>query len=265
MSFHSWRQLYQTDLQAVWALWIVPALFLVHLVRTGRDPGASVEPRVAGFVRGYALVFAVETMLDPFAGGPLLRWLGLADGTLATVVMVAFVLLGDFRVFLLVLFLAARASSPSAGAGAAREARSLPRVAGEAALWTLVVPVVAVGGNAALRALAGDLPSQSIWLVYELAFVAMALVLRRAVVPARVPAERPHVRAYLRAVLAYVAIYYALWAAADVLILAGGVDAGWALRIVPNQLYYAFYVPLVYGLFFSRRYASTSTSTQASR
>jgi hypothetical protein len=252
----SWRQLYQSDLQGVWAVWIVPALFLLYLGRTWHRPGPSVEPRAAGFMRAYALVFAVETMLDPFAGGPLLRWLGLADGALATSVMVAFVLLGDFRVFLLVLFLAAP------------ETRVLRRVASEAALWTLVVPVVAVAGEAVLRALAGDLPSQSIWLVYELAFLAMALVLRGVVVPARmarIAPQRSRLRAYLGAVTAYVAVYYALWAVADVLIMVGGFDAGWALRIVPNQLYYAFYVPLVYGLFFSRRYASTSTATQASR
>jgi hypothetical protein len=205
-----------------------------------------------GFVRAYALVFAVETMLDPLAGGPLLRWLGLADGTLAVAVMVTFVLVGDFRVFLLVFRLAA----PQAHLG---------RVAGEAACWTLVVPVVAVAADAGLRALVGPLPSQSIWLVYEVAFLAMAFVLRSMVVPARVGAERPRLRAYLRAVTGYVAVYYALWAAADVLILVGGFDAGWALRIVPNQLYYACYVPLVYGLFFSRRYASTSSVTQASR
>jgi hypothetical protein len=204
-------------------------------------------------MRVYALVFAVETMLDPFAGGPLLRWLGLADGALPTIVMVTFVLAGDFRVFLLVLFLA----TP--------EPRGLPRVAGEAALWTLVVPFVAVAGEAGLRALAGNLPSQAIWLVYELVFLIMAFVLRSVVVPARVGAERARLRAYLRAVTGYVAVYYALWAMADVIIMVGGFDLGWGLRIVPNQLYYAFYVPLVYGLFFSRRYASTSTATQASR
>ena len=60
------------------------------------------------------------------------------------------------------------------------------------------------------------------------------------------------------------AIYYALWAVADVLILAGR-DVGWALRIVPNQLYYAFWVPVVWWLFFSPRYASTRSLVQARR
>jgi hypothetical protein len=206
-------------------------------------------------MRVYALTFAVETMLDPFAGGPLLRWLGVGGGWLQTVVMIVFVLLGDFRVFLLLLALLAYT----------RDDPRLPRVAGEAALWTLAVPLVAVSGEAALRSVAGDVPAQSIWLVYELAFVAMALLWRQVVVPARVPADRPRLRAYLRAVLAYVTGYYALWATADVAIMVGGLDVGWAVRIIPNQLYYAFYLPFAYALFFSPRYASASTSTQAPR
>ena len=43
------------------------------------------------------------------------------------------------------------------------------------------------------------------------------------------------------------------------------VDAGWLLRCVPNQLYYGFTVPFVWWCFFSPSYASSSTSTQASR
>jgi hypothetical protein len=121
-----------------------------------------------------------------------------------------------------------------------------------AGVATLIVPLVAVGVEAALRARNPDLPSQSIWLTYELAFLAVALVLRNGIVPTRVPAAEPRLRTYLRTVLTYVAVYYALWAAADGLILAG-IDAGWALRMIPNQLYYAFWVPFAYGTFFARR------------
>ena len=49
--------------------------------------------------------------------------------------------------------------------------------------------------------------------------------------------------------LGYLAAYYGLWAAADVLILSG-VDAGWPVRLVPNQLYYGFFVPFVWWRFF---------------
>ena len=61
----------------------------------------------------------------------------------------------------------------------------------------------------------------------------------------------PALQAYLRAVTAYVAAYYGLWALSDVLILAG-VEWAWGLRAVPNQLYYAFFVPFVWARFFAR-------------
>lgn len=255
MTVSTWREVYRSDAQAVWGLWVVPAAFLLYLLASRRPPARAVEPRAARFMRAYALVFAVETMLDPLAGGPLLRWLGLAGGALPTIVMVAFVLLGDFRVFFLVLALL----------GFSHGTPSLSRTAAHAALWTLVVPVVAVVCEATLRAAVGPLPAQSIWLAYELAFVAMALVWRGLVVPARTPAARPQVGAYLRAVLAYVVAYYALWALADVLIMVAGLDAGWALRMVPNQLYYALYLPFVYALFVSPRYAEASSALHTSR
>ena len=63
-------------------------------------------------------------------------------------------------------------------------------------------------------------------------------------------------RRYLRGLTTYAAVYYALWAGADVLIQWVGLDAGWALRVLPNQLYYAFWVPFAYFSFFSRRWLS---------
>ena len=108
------------------------------------------------------------------------------------------------------------------------------------------------------------LPPTTIWLVYEAMFAALALGLRARFVPARVSADRPGVRAYLRAVLAYVAVYYALWATADVLVLAGIDVAGCSASSRTSSTTRSGY-PFAYGLFFSPRYASTSSSTQASR
>ena len=36
----------------------------------------------------------------------------------------------------------------------------------------------------------------------------------------------------------FVLLYYGLWAAADVILLATRADLGFALRVVPNLLYY---------------------------
>lgn len=230
----TWEAFYGGDLQGLWSLIALPALFLLALPWL-RPRTRGSDPRAARFVRIWAAVFAVETIVDPLAiarlGAPMLP----------------FVLLGDFRVFLLVL-------------GVAEPERSLVGTCARAAAWTLVVPVVAGLLYRAGSALAGELPEQVLWLIYECAFVALALWWRARLIPAR----RPPALRFLRAVLAYVAIYYALWAVADALILARR-DVGWALRIVPNQLYYAFWVPVVWWLFFSPRYASTRSLVHARR
>ena len=250
----TWHELYASDLQALYALWLVPALFLGFLLADmrRRPDRVAVEPRASRFLRVYALVFTLETMLDPLAGGPLLRWLGLADRPGAMVVVFFFVLLGDFRVFVLVF-----------GLEAIRSGRGLTRAFIEASAWTFLVPVSTFVVHRALTSMGGPQPAQALWLVYELGFLVVVSVMRAWVVPARVPPSP--LRRYLGSVLTYVATYYALWAAADVLIVATGVDQAWALRMIPNQLYYALYVPFVYVLGFSRRYAATSSSTHPSR
>lgn len=245
----SWRALYHSDLQGFYALVLVPAVFLLWLLRRSPAEGGA-EPRAARFVRTWALVFAVETILDPSVTGPVLRLLGITRGFVADYAMIPFVLLGDFRVFLLLF----RLLAPDEQLGA---------VLTRAAAWTLLVPLVAVTDALVMRTILGDLPDQTVWLVYESLFAVLALSLRGRLVVERTH-DRPALRDYLRAILAYVATYYALWAIADLMTLARH-DRGWALRIVPNQLYYAFWVPFAYLRFFSARYASTNRSTQAAR
>jgi hypothetical protein len=169
-------------------------------------------------------------MLDPIATGPLAKALGTPAAS--TALGLAFVLLGDLRVWWLV-------SAVARPEGALRRAL-VPTAAVPIAAWLLT------------RALA-PLPDQALWLIHESLFVAVALAVSRRL------AGR-----YERAVLAFAGVYYALWAASDVLILAG-VDAGWLIRCVPNQLYYALTVPFAWWRFFAPSYAATSTSTQASR
>lgn len=244
----SWDDFYHGEVQGLYALIVVPAVFLGYLLTRRAPPDGGVEPRASRFVHRWAIIFLVETLLDPIATGPLLRWLELG-GVLADNAMVPFVLLGDYRVFLLLLAVA----SPE---------RPFAAAAAEAAAWTLLVPCVA-GTSYAIMRVIDDPPSMMLWLVYESAFAVLALVLRARWV--RIEPTRPAVHAYLRALLAYVALYYALWAAADLLILTRGLDVAWAMRAVANQLYYAFWVPFAYVRFFAARYASTSSSVQTAR
>jgi hypothetical protein len=213
LRFDSWWGFYHSSLQSPILLSIVPLLFLLYLLLRPLPSGTSAQR----FLRGYAWIFTLATLLDLFATGPLLNALGLS-GFGAMLLIFPFVLLGDFRVLLLLF----------SEAGTRPDRRAVTR---RAALFTFLVPLTT--GLLYARVWLGwaDWPSQVLWLIYELGFSAFALWLYQ-----HMPTPA------LRAIALYVLVYYALWASADVLILLG-VDAGWGLRVLPNQLYYAWFVP----------------------
>ncbi len=226
------RDFYQSDLQSVWAVELLPILYLLWraFLAPPRQPGAPpIQRRIELFIDCYATVFAFETLIDPLATNPMLKALGIADSHAATAVTVFFVLLGDFRVYLLVFALLALSFG-------APWRQGLPL----ASCATLLVPIVAVAVNQASRRRWPGLDANAIWLIYETSFFFVALALRR-----HVRSAPPLVRGALRDVLAYVAVYYALWALSDVLIQVFALDVGWLLRIVPNQLYYGLWIPFV--------------------
>jgi hypothetical protein len=244
----TWHEIYQTDAQGLWAVIVVPVLFLVWRATRGAPQAPGSEARAARFVDVWSIVFGLEIVLDALVGTLLLRWLGGTDTPLGQAIVILCIWIGDFRVFFLML-------------GVADPTRP-GRAAAEAIAWSAVIPAFAFTVLWLLHAALGELPGVVLWIVYEGAFAVLALALGRWLVPARVAPARPGVRRYLRAVLAWSATYYALWSASDVLVLSG-IDAGWALRIVPNQLYYSFFVAFA-ALAFAR-YVSTSASAQAAR
>jgi hypothetical protein len=231
LGFESWQAFYASDAQGVYSLLPIPALFLLWWLAAGARPRAQSDP-VQRFVALWAPLFAVETLLDPLVSGLLARALGLA-GNAGLALLIPCVLLGDFRIYWLIFAL----GEPEVDA---------TRSARHAALVTLIVPVAALaiffGG---VRALAADAPGQGIWLVYELTFCAMLIWLRSRWLPARA-AQIPSRALALRAILDFALLYYALWAACDVAILFFSLDLAWALRAVPNQLYYSLTVPFVW-------------------
>jgi hypothetical protein len=247
VSFAGPRAFYESELQGFWALLALPALWLALRLWRGRPAGGGVAPPAARFVDAFAVVFALETLLDPIATGPVARALPAPGPTLLSLL---FVLLGDFRVFLLVAFLAGGRFA-------------LGPALREAALFTPVVPLFAFAASRLAALVSGALPGQALWLLHESAFLVMVFWLRR-VIARREKGGDPLRAAYLRAITVYVAVYYALWATCDALILAG-FEWPWALRALPNQLYYALFVPFVHARFFAASYSATSASTQASR
>jgi hypothetical protein len=252
LGFESWQAFYASDAQGVYALLPVPALFLAWWLAAGPRPRAQADP-VQRFAALWAPLFALETLLDPLVSGLLARALGL-EGAAALALVIPFVLLGDFRIYWLLFAL---------GDPAVDAARSARR----AAQFTFAVPFAAVaifyGG---VRSLAPDAPGQGIWLVYELAFCAMLIGLRRRWLDARA-AQVPDRARMMRAILDYALLYYALWAACDAAILSCSLDLAWALRAVPNQLYYSFTVPFVCWLIgrSARREATCGSPGSSSR
>lgn len=236
----TWKAFYDLPWVAVYALLVVPVLFLGRLAVRGIASGPGVEPYAARWVRVWTIVFALASIADPIATG-LLGW-----------PLAPFVLLGDYRVFALVLPVM-QPGRPRASALA------------EAVPWTLVVPAIALGTVRALAFVRGaEPPDVLLWIVYETAFALLALVMMARIVPGRVGLERASVRRYVRVVLSVVCLYYVLWAVSDVLIVTGR-DVGWALRFVSNLLYYGAFVPIAYARFFASRSVASSSATQAAR
>jgi len=237
MTGFSWHGVYNSDLQSLYALLVVPLAFLAWRATAPTDESRAVVPDASRFVAGLTLCFAVATMIDPLSTGPLLRTENLEGTIAATLIPFFFVLLGDLRVLWLAI-------------GVARPERSFAENLGWAIGTTLIVPLVTGFGYGLARWLMPNVHSQLLWMIYEFGFFSLCLFLSRVWVP-RTLATQPARAGYLRALFGYSAAYYALWLIADLFIVVGGLDLGWAIRIVPNQLYYSFWAPFVYWRFFS--------------
>jgi len=244
VSEFAWGDFYRGDLQSFYALVVVPLAYLAYRIAAAPLGERAVVPAAHPVVSRLLVVFALLTILDPAATGPLIRVLGWSGSFAGTLVMFAFVLLGDLRVFVMLRVIA----RPEQGLRG-----SLPWALG----MVLVVPVTAGLLHALLDRVIPELHGQWLWILYELGFLLLISVLGRRWVPT-VAANDPGQASLLRALCGYSAAYYALWAFADLLIVLGGLDLGWAIRVVPNQLYYAFWVPFVHVRFYAGGSGATS-------
>jgi hypothetical protein len=209
--------------------WLVGAGFFVWLLRA--------RP----FLRSFLLLFTLEILADAWQSGTLASPLVAAAG-LATPVAIAFVILGDHRYFLLVERYASIEGEPS-----------------KAALAGLG-PCAHLAGRARIRAGRAHRvrPSCTRWPCRSTSptRAAPSCSTRRcsscspshcasACCRGASPMRASPFAAGSYGVTSFVAVQYALWATADVVILATGGDGGFLLRIVPNVLYYAAFLPFV--------------------
>ena len=141
-----------------------------------------------------------------------------------------FVVVGDLRFFYLVERQRGELTA---------SARTRLRALSIALPVSLVVPIAtAIGGRIAPDRLRGH----RLYLVYELALLALVLVFALSRMPSAADgADRR--RRYVLRLLVLETMQYALWALADALILSGR-DHGYLIRMLPNALYYAAFVPV---------------------
>jgi hypothetical protein len=168
----------------------------------------------------YAAILAVVCALDAWLTG---AWTPLAQDSLAmSAAGVTFVIAGDFRWFVLL----------------ERAARTKTTLAG---LLTALGLAFIVPGLAQIARAAGLSNMRKTFLAYELAFFALAIVMRAAVLPRRLPASGAW-RTFALRMTAFEIAQYGLWATADILLLATNADAAYLLRMVPNSMYYTLFL-----------------------
>lgn len=211
-----YAEFYDSFIQHPLLLWAAALLgLLVALSRRG----------LSRSVRWFCIALTILSLLDAWLTTTRILGIGSLTGAVASLVPLAFVLVGDFRYFFLI------ESARSDGTLAA-SARGLAR----ACAWTLVVPL---GSQLVITALGSDDP-RVLFLVYEILFVFLSVGIAALYLPRHTDAPR-----WTRRVTLFVIGYYGLWAAADAIILTTGADMGFLLRVLPNALYYGGFVPVV--------------------
>ncbi len=210
------QQAYYSTVHHPLVMWGVGALVLAALLARGAHR--------KGFLGIALIVFQLEIMLDAWMTGGLKPFAD--DSVMATVAAVVFVVLGDLRYFVLL----ERFGRPTPG-GPSRWL-ALP------VLYALAIPVAS---NVARWLWPGNF--RALFLTYELMFLTLAVAIRVAVLPKR--ANDAVGNTFVVALTRFEIAQYALWATADIVILLG-VDIGYALRFVPNLMYYTAFVPYVW-------------------
>lgn len=246
------QSFYESPLQHPWLLLVAPSLFLTmllhqrivsrktgsrstaphdnaHEVRSSHGNHTKNTERLRTSFTAPLIAFSCLTIADPLLTGPLVSLFAMSAGV-SQALAITFVILGDFRWFFFFELFVERQTD---------RAVISPRALIRALACSFIVPVtqaiiVRVGSSTFEN-------TRLVFLAYELLFFALLLVFLKF----RVPTFLPQKRAFNRALVIYALAYYGLWVIADVIILMG-FDVGFLLRVLPNQLYYSFFLPFVW-------------------
>ena len=198
------------------------------------------------FLVGWAIVFTIEILADALATGmlsPVPPGSTCAPPSSTTARSQPssgrpFVILGDFRYFLLLEHcIASKPEDALTGRGLGPVRAWVPAV-----IVAFVVPLTSTAIREIFPGTFKD-DNRNTFLLYESLFLALAVVYRVVVVPRRAPAA---LRGYLLRLTEFELVQYALWVTADLLIIFARTDVAFLLRLAPNVMYYALFLPFAW-------------------
>ena len=226
MSFATW---YESAWQHPGLAWLgcVPILIWAAAQARPRLASAGHSRSIPISPRRWAVLATLQVLivLDALCTGALSPIP--TPSALSTVSSVVFVILGDARFFFLL-----------------HDPRLAPK-----GLWLRLLRAIAVSTAVSLAAYAAQhalpalLPtSRHLFLTYELLMFLISWILMFALRPFGQDA----VATCRRRLLSFEALQYGLWVLADIVILSAQTwsDLGFALRMLPNALYYVAFAPL---------------------
>ena len=214
------KEFYNSFYQHPILLWLPSIIFLVYLLKN----------RQSTWLYKYALTFTIISLFDAWLTANVVFGFGTLPKDLAIFVSIIFVLLGDFRVFLILVVLTKNDYS----------AKSFV----VALAWSVMVPIASrliyyygIGGEI-----------RNLFVVYESLFVVLMIIWLSLLIPKS--KDQQTALGSIKQIPFFVIGYYSLWVISDAFILAG-FDFGFGLRVIPNFMYYGVLVPFIY--FLNRR------------
>ena len=195
----------------------------------------AVARRLPSFFHGLMFLLLGLTMADAVASGLINKIPGVDGSPYHLAAIFFFVVAGDWRYFLVLRRYTREGLEKSDWGGPGLWLKALAPVA---------APVLVTG---TMQALFPDMYTSmhAQFLTYELVMLSLVLGSMFVWLPRASKGLSPAMRRWLRMVTYVELSHYALWALSDVLILSG-VEIGYLLRIVPDVIYYALWIPVVF-------------------
>lgn len=199
-------------------------------------------------LKTYLMIFSATTLVDILVAGKIIP---LGNPEVQTSVEYIFVVIGDLRFIILLAFLIyARRDdvrvSAEVGASMHHPHKKMEDLESFRLDGSVIKPALVFMMFASLLVQAIDYAKPGLFseprrrfLTYELISLTLSFLWIYAVMPQKSVADRE--AKFLRRVAIPVFGYYGLWSLADILIL-NGIEAGHAIRIVPNLIYYCIFL-----------------------